>query len=283
MDERPPILLPTTCGSKIISCRQLPKLPLKEHVRSALWSATFVARFIRSESAIFKIVRSVVTLFSQGAIHWMSSKRRLLIIGHVQESRSCPACARAGTVLDDQRTRAAMGNACVKIYNAQSAAAIIALFVGRYREMAADTAIGLHLPLLTVDPFSVDADNHLTGCSLESCRTTVELVEGVMRRCGLDEPELKSELHQSGWLRLAAAECSKRGLVNRLFRHSRLTLPRMPPSWRLRTNATGAHGASKSLPKMLRKPSTENLINGPTRAFMVMRLTHEEDPSRPHR
>ena len=52
-------------------------------------------------------------------------------------------------------------------------------------------------------------------------------------------------------------------------------------SWRLRTSAFSARGASKSLPKMLRTPSTENLITGAQRAFMVMRLTREETRSRP--
>jgi hypothetical protein len=42
-------------------------------------------------------------------------------------------------------------------------------------------------------------------------------------------------------------------------------------------------GASKSLPKMLRKPSTKNLITGARRALMFMRLTREETPSKPDR
>lgn len=132
--------------------------------------------------------------------------------GNCLSLRSFLECASA-----DDRTRKALAKAGVKIYNAQSAAAVIALSVGRYREMAAGTAIGLHLPLLPVDLFDVDGDNRLVGLKFEECRKTMEVVEEVTRRFGLDEPKLKSELHESGWLRLPALECLERGFVHRIF------------------------------------------------------------------
>ena len=132
--------------------------------------------------------------------------------GNCGSLRSFLECATA-----DDRTRAALANAGVKIYNAQSAAAVIALSFGRYREVAPETAIGLHLPLLPVDMSFVDADDRLVEFKFESCRKTVEIVEEVMRRFGLDEPKLKAELHESGWLRLPAQECLKRGIVHRVF------------------------------------------------------------------
>lgn len=59
----------------------------------------------------------------------------------------------------DDRTRKALAKAGVKIYNAQSAAAVITLSFGRCREMVAGSQIGLHLPLLPVDLIDVDKDN----------------------------------------------------------------------------------------------------------------------------
>jgi hypothetical protein len=50
--------------------------------------------------------------------------------------------------------------------------------------------------------------------------------------------------------------------------------PTSPPSWPLRTNVTGARGASKSLLKKLRKPSMENLLKGARRALMLREETH---------
>lgn len=117
----------------------------------------------------------------------------------------------------DDRTRKALARGGVKIYNAQSAAAVIALSFGRHREMVAGSQIGLHLPLLPVDLIDVDKDNRLVGIPFENCRKTVEVVEEVMERFGLDEPKPQSEIHESGWLRLPALECLKRGVVHRIF------------------------------------------------------------------
>ena len=54
-------------------------------------------------------------------------------------------------IFEDQLTRAVVESAAVKIYNAQSAAAVIALSFGCRREMSASTCIGFHLPLLTLN------------------------------------------------------------------------------------------------------------------------------------
>jgi len=57
--------------------------------------------------------------------------------------------------------------------------------------MVAGSHVGLHLPLLPVDLIDVDNDNRLVGLPLENCRKTVEVVEQVMERFGLDEPKCR--------------------------------------------------------------------------------------------
>lgn len=145
------------------------------------------------------------------------SERELVLViesdgGNSHSLRNFLKCA-----LGDDRTRTALANADVKIYNAQSAAAMIALSFGRYRETAAGTAIVLHFPVLPVDMSFVDADDRLVEFKFESCRKSLEAVEAVMRRFGLDEPKLKSELHESGYLRLPVEECLKRGIAHGVF------------------------------------------------------------------
>jgi hypothetical protein len=120
-------------------------------------------------------------------------------------------------VFADQRTRSLVERARVKIYNAQSAAAIIALSFGGYREMAAGTSLGFHLPLLTLNIGDADRDDRIAPRILESSQESELCLEQLMDRYGLNEPMLKSELYRSGWLRLTADECLRRGFVQALF------------------------------------------------------------------
>src|SRR5688500_9732305 len=50
-------------------------------------------------------------------------------------------------ILEDNPTQRSFEQAEVQIYNAQSAAAVIALSIGRRRTIAAGTQLGIHLPL----------------------------------------------------------------------------------------------------------------------------------------
>ena len=120
-------------------------------------------------------------------------------------------------IFADQQTRALVEGARVKIYNAQSAAAIIALSFGGHREMAAGTSIGFHLPLLTLDYWNTDRDDRVANSVFEDCRRHELSLGQLMDRYGLNEPTLKSELYSSGWLLLTAEECLRRGLVQALF------------------------------------------------------------------
>lgn len=132
--------------------------------------------------------------------------------GNVSALRAFLECTFA-----DQRTCAAVESAKVKIYNAQSAAAAIALSFGCWREMAARTCIGLHWPVLTLEIADVDSDNHMSSRVLQDCKWTEDLLDQLMRRYELEEPELRSQFYSSGWLRPTAEVCLRRGLVDRLF------------------------------------------------------------------
>lgn len=118
-------------------------------------------------------------------------------------------------ILEDQRTRAAAEGSDVKIYNAQSAAAVIALSLGCRREMAAGTLIGLHLPLVALNIGDVEDDDRITPRILEGCRKTEQVLERLINRHGLGER--KSGFYSSGWLRVTAEDCLSKGLVNALF------------------------------------------------------------------
>lgn len=119
-------------------------------------------------------------------------------------------------ILEDNPTQRSFEHAEVKIYNAQSAAAIIALSIGRRRTMAARTQLGIHLPLTTVDFDGAGMDGRLFRP--EGTAHAVERILGLMSRYGLDGPEQRSQIFSTGWLRLSAEECHERGLVSELFR-----------------------------------------------------------------
>jgi ATP-dependent protease ClpP protease subunit len=120
-------------------------------------------------------------------------------------------------IFADPQTRTLVESAKVKIYNAQSAAAAIALSFGCWREMAAGTCIGFHWPLLTLEIADVGADNRMRSRVLKDCTSTEELLDQLIMRYGLEEPALRSEFYNSGWLRPTAEVCLRRGLVDRLF------------------------------------------------------------------
>ena len=131
--------------------------------------------------------------------------------GHIE-----PTCGFLDSVLEDIQTRRSLEQADVKIYNAQSAAAVIALSIGRRRTMAAGTELVVHLPLATVQFDGAGMDGRLYRP--EGPAHWVERTLGLMSRYGLDGPAQRSQLFSAGWLRLSADECHERGLVSELFR-----------------------------------------------------------------
>jgi len=142
-----------------------------------------------------------------------------LVVVFESEGGSLPALlAFMECILEDAPTRALIEGADVKIYEAYSAAAHLAFWMGGRREMAAGTKIGFHLPLLRLQFWDVDQDGQRVDAQLvKRGREAETLLAGLMQRHGLSEPELKTELYSSGWLYLTAEECFMRGLVHELF------------------------------------------------------------------
>lgn len=121
-------------------------------------------------------------------------------------------------VWPDDHTRALLEQAEVKIYKADSAAAFLAFSIGSRREMAADSSISFHLPQLDLQIGDVDPEGRIWVRRIaEGCQKYETLLAQLMQRYQLSDPELKAELYSSGWLKLSAPECLKRGLVHELF------------------------------------------------------------------
>lgn len=94
-----------------------------------------------------------------------------LVVVFVSEGGSLPALlAFMECVLEDAPTRALIERADVKIYRyeAYSAAAHLAFWMGGRREMADGTRIGFHLPLLTLQFLDIDRDGQRSEQPLHS-------------------------------------------------------------------------------------------------------------------
>jgi ATP-dependent protease ClpP protease subunit len=144
---------------------------------------------------------------------------RKVVVVFDSEGGSLPALlAFLECVLEDESTRALIERADVKVYKADSAAALLAFWMGGRREMAAGTRIGFHLPLLTLKFWEVDRESRRIDARIvKQCQRYEALLADLMKRCGLDEPRLKAELYGSGWLYLSAEEALGRGLVDEVF------------------------------------------------------------------
>lgn len=142
-----------------------------------------------------------------------------LVVVFESEGGSLPALlAFMECVLEDAPTRALIERADVKIYQAFSAAALLAFWMGGRREMAAGTRIGFHLPLLTLKSWQVDREGRRIAADIvEHCRRYEMLLADLMKRLGLDEPRFKAELYSSGWLYVSAEDALGRGLVHETF------------------------------------------------------------------
>lgn len=120
--------------------------------------------------------------------------------------------------LQDEWTRKLLGEADVKIYRADSAAANLALSLGSWREMPTGSQMVFHLPLITVQFWEVNKENRrLDPSILDEAQRNEAFLEALMARCGLNEVALKEKLHQVGSFSLTAEECLARGIVHGLF------------------------------------------------------------------
>ena len=142
-----------------------------------------------------------------------------LVVVFESEGGSLPALlAFIECVLEDAPTRALIERAEVKIYQAFSAAALLAFWMGWRREMAGGTRIGFHLPLLTLKSWEVDREGRRIAARIVNrCQRYEALLAELMKQRGLDDPRLHAELYGSGWLYLSAKEALDRGLVHEIF------------------------------------------------------------------
>lgn len=107
----------------------------------------------------------------------------------------------------------------VKIYHAESAAAFIALAVKARKEMQKGSTLDLHRGALWIEATEIDLDS---GKLNDDTLGRLKQYEAYLKQA-LGENELLSDskamadLYGSGWLRLSADECLKRGIVQELF------------------------------------------------------------------
>lgn len=103
----------------------------------------------------------------------------------------------------------------VKIYEASSAAAYIALALGDDREMRADSTLSIHRGEIHLSPSEISPDNKVNEGLVKSFRRYDIALTTAINAVGLHGR--KDELYATDWLRLSADECLKLGIVKRLF------------------------------------------------------------------
>lgn len=107
----------------------------------------------------------------------------------------------------------------IKIYNAESAAALIALSVSVYREMRKDAKLSIHVGSLILEASGFDSEGKiLSKETINKFRQYRDCLDQILEECKLScDKKLMAELYGSNWLRLSPEECLRRGIVQRLF------------------------------------------------------------------
>ncbi|OHB17285.1 MAG: hypothetical protein A2544_01650 [Candidatus Zambryskibacteria bacterium RIFOXYD2_FULL_43_10] len=106
----------------------------------------------------------------------------------------------------------------VKIYEAQSAAAFVAFSLADEIELHSFAEIGFHLGEIPVSINDIMPNGQLPQTMRENLSRYTNAMSNLMKKLGIDMDKfLMAELCGSGWLRLSAKECLKRGMVQRLF------------------------------------------------------------------
>lgn len=103
----------------------------------------------------------------------------------------------------------------VKIYEASSAAAYIALAIGSELEMSKSATLSIHRGGVTLGPTEIDKEGKVSKPILEGLRKYDTALIETMKNFNFSE--CTDELYATDWLRLPAEECLKRGIVQRLF------------------------------------------------------------------
>jgi hypothetical protein len=105
----------------------------------------------------------------------------------------------------------------IKIYEAKSAAALIAISLGDYREMWSKAELALHRPEFRLSPTQISPDGKVDESVLKSFKRYDDLLVQSLKAVGLDRKHLTSKLYATDWLRLSSAECVAWGVVQVLF------------------------------------------------------------------
>ncbi|PIP55768.1 MAG: hypothetical protein CO183_01475 [Candidatus Zambryskibacteria bacterium CG_4_9_14_3_um_filter_42_9] len=105
----------------------------------------------------------------------------------------------------------------VKAYNAQSAAAFIALSLRHYAELKRNTIIGFHQGVFKLEAPDISRDGKVPERMLGELRMYNAELDKILKKCEIKDPKLLAELHGSGWLNLSAHQCLELGVVNELF------------------------------------------------------------------
>jgi hypothetical protein len=117
-----------------------------------------------------------------------------------------------------------LGRFEVKIYEASSTAAFIALALGgrrgsgEKREMSKDAILGIHRGEIRLSPSQISPDGKIDEKLTKAFKSyDIALVE-ILAEAGFNNSkDLMAELYATDWIRLPAEECLKRNIVQRLF------------------------------------------------------------------
>lgn len=110
----------------------------------------------------------------------------------------------------------------VKIYNAESAAAFIALAAGTYTEMRKGAILSIHRGsvILEAADFDFESGKVVNRETIERFKKHERYLKQILESEDLkltSDKKAMAKLHGSGWLRLTAEECLERRIVKRLF------------------------------------------------------------------
>lgn len=105
----------------------------------------------------------------------------------------------------------------VKVYNAQSAAAFVALSLRHCAEMKRGTVMGFHRGYLKVEEPDISTSREVPKAMYEALLEYNGELDALLERNGVSDPKLLAQFYGGGWMMLSADECLKYGIVQRLF------------------------------------------------------------------
>ena len=107
----------------------------------------------------------------------------------------------------------------VKIYEAQSMAAVLALSIRCHRSMSQDTTIGLHRGSLQLEATDFDLETgQISDEILDSFRKYSKHFEKILKEYGIsNNKSLITVLYATNWIQLTPAQCLGFSIISELF------------------------------------------------------------------